>query len=100
MEADGRDVRPEFINNLDRRSGYEIHNICTERDQPAPAPGWAPINADFDFYVQDASAWLDNIVTYNTTRGVAFTKGTFLVSGPGERSFRWRCAQTIRREER
>lgn len=48
-----------------------LRNIGTRRNQPDPAPGWAPNNHDFDLYCYGASdVVLQNVTMLNPTKGI------------------------------
>ncbi|TZG25884.1 hypothetical protein [Sphingomonas montanisoli] len=51
-------------------SGGEIEGIGTIRNQPDPAPGWAPINHNYDLSVISGDWRLDNIMLWNATKGL------------------------------
>lgn len=59
-----------------------IQSIGTMRTQPAPAPGWAPTDFDWDIHADGVSdVILRDVTFWNATRGVVLAGST--VSGPG-----------------
>ena len=64
-------------------SGFEVKDIGTRRNQPAPAPGWAPNPHDFDIRINSCDANLENLMLLNATKGILLDNG-----GYGRLSFR------------
>jgi hypothetical protein len=54
---------------LNGSNGNFVRDLGSYRPQPTPGVGWAPLAADFDFYVAGGDAYLDNLMMYNATKG-------------------------------
>lgn len=61
------------VDGVGMLSGVYFEKFGTFRDQPTPAPGWAPNNHDFDIYVDNADVTLDEITLLNPTKGFKLT---------------------------
>jgi len=56
-------------------SGVMFEKFGTRRNQPDPAPGWAPASYDFDFVVTNADASFVDVMLLNPTKGIKHDKG-------------------------
>jgi hypothetical protein len=56
--------------------GRVFRHLATLRDQPAPAPGWAPAANDWDFFCSGATdMWFEDILLINPTKGIVQANG-------------------------
>lgn len=58
-------------------SGVKLENFGTFRNQPAAAPGWIPLAADYDIYIDNADVTLTDMMLLNPTKGVRVTNGNY-----------------------
>jgi hypothetical protein len=59
-------------------SGVNFYRVGTYRDQPNPAPGWTPINNDYDFSFYNVSdVVFQEVMLLNPTNGIYYYGGGF-----------------------
>lgn len=56
-------------------SGITFQDVATYRNQPAAAPGWVPLAADYDFVVSNADCMLERVMLLNPTKGINHING-------------------------
>ncbi len=58
-------------------AGVAFEHFGTFRNQPTPAPGWAPTAHDYDIYVDNADTTIDEVVLLNPTKGFKLTNTNY-----------------------
>lgn len=58
------------INSAGQFSSTNFKTFGTFRDQPAPAPGWAPTAHDFDIYLNNGDLNIRDLTLLNPTKGI------------------------------
>lgn len=58
-------------------SGVFLRQFGTIRDQPDPAPGWAPNDHDFDIYCRSCDVIVTDVMFLNPTRGLKVDEGNY-----------------------
>lgn len=59
------------------RSGVCLENFGTYRTQPAPTPGWTPTAHDWDISIDNADAFLKDMMLLNPTKGIVLANGGY-----------------------
>ena len=65
------------VNAAGPLSGVMFEKFGTRRNQPAPAPGWAPRPFDFDFVVSNADVAFIDVMLLNPTKGIRHDRGGY-----------------------
>lgn len=59
-------------------SGLKLEKFGTYRNQPAPAPGWAPNANDYDIWVSNFGGYAEDLMLLNATSGIYVTSAAAL----------------------